>query len=339
MASVAITRVPPRVLNEPQISVSVVTYNNAHCLPVFLDSLRRQTGVKWELFVFDNASRDETPALIQKAALGRLFVSNANIGYGCAHNRNAAWSRGSHLLLLNPDLEFGPDLFAALLRNFKEHPEHSLAGPRILEGSAKQPFPPRYFYPGEGMIALEPGLRRHEIAWLNGCCLIVRREAFERLGGFDPDYFLYQGETDLCLRARRAGYRIGYAGNTSVHHLHRQSQRELSDYEYARRIFQGSAVFWGKHYTSRDVLHMVRFQYWISRLVLGLGPMRRRLPELPAVLSEARLRARSDICREWLESHGHQRVGAGGVPGKIALRQCRIALELIVQRKFPLDDY
>src|SRR5262249_27306405 len=189
--------------------------------------------------------------------------------------------------------------------------EHSLAGPRILEGSAKQPFPPRYFYPGEGMIALEPGLRRHEIAWLNGCCLIVRREAFERLGGFDPDYFLYQGETDLCLRARRAGYRIGYAGNTSVHHLHRQSQRELSDYEYARRIFQGSAVFWGKHYTSRDVLHMVRFQYWISRLVLGLGPMRRRLPELPAVLSEARLRARSDICREWLESHGHQRVGPG----------------------------
>jgi GT2 family glycosyltransferase len=339
MASVAMTVGPAGSSSDPQISVSVVTYNNAHCLPGFLDSLRQQTEVRWELFVFDNASRDETPALIRKAGLGELFVSNANIGYGRGHNYNVARCRGPHLLFLNPDLEFCPDLFAALLRYLNEHLDHVLAGPCILEGPARRPFPPRHFYPGEGMIALEPGLRRPSIAWLNGCCFIVRRDVFEKLGGFDPDYFLYQDETDLCLRVRRAGYQIGHADKSAVYHLHRQSQRELSEYEYARRIFQGSTTFWGKHYPPNDVLRMVRFQYWISRMLLGLDLLRRWLPDLPAVLNEARLRARNDICREWLETHGYRRVGFGGVPGKIVLRQCRLVVEWIVQRRFPLDDY
>jgi N-acetylglucosaminyl-diphospho-decaprenol L-rhamnosyltransferase len=55
------------------------------------------------------------------------------------------------------------------------------------------------------MIALESGLRRREIAWLSGCCLIIRRAALERLAGFDPDYFLYQEDTDLRLLVSRYG--------------------------------------------------------------------------------------------------------------------------------------
>lgn len=323
----------------PQISVSVVTYNSASHLPMFLESLRRQTAVTWEAFFFDNASRDETPELIRNAGLGALIPSEANIGYGRGHNRNFAQCRGSHLLVLNPDLQFGPELFAGLVNYLEEHPERSVAGPRVLEGAAKRLFLPRHFYPGEGMVALEAGLRRREIAWLSGCCLIIRRAAFETLAGFDPDYFLYQEDTDFCLRARRAGYLIGYAPKVEVHHLHRQSQAELSEYEYARRIFQGSAVFWAKHYPRTDVLRMVRFQYWTSRLLLGLGPARRWLPELPDVLSEARLRARGDTCREWLEKNGRRQIGFAGLPGKIALRQCRLAVESIRQRRFPLDDY
>ncbi|ULA62713.1 MAG: hypothetical protein LZF86_50093 [Nitrospira sp.] len=324
---------------DPQISVSVVTYNNEHCLPGFLDSLRQQTDVRWELVFFDNASQDGTAALLQQAAMGTLIVNDENIGFGRAHNRSAAQCQGAYLLILNPDLEFGPGLFAELLRYLENHPEQALAGPRILEGAARQPFPPRHFYPGEGMIALEPGLRGRSIAWLNGCCLMIRREVFEQLGGFDADYFLYQDETDLCFRARQAGYQIGYTETASVQHLHRQSQRELSEYEYARRLFKGSAVFWGKHYPQRDVLRMVRFQYWISRALLGLNRLRKYWPNLPAILSDARLRGRNEICREWLEKHGHRRIGLSGVPGKIALRQCRLAVAWILLGRFPLDDY
>jgi GT2 family glycosyltransferase len=326
----------PRI-SDPQIAVSVVTYNNAECLPSFLECLRQQQGVIWEAFFFDNASQDKTAELIRQSALGELFLSGTNLGYGRSHNHNVARSRAKHVLLMNADLQFRPDLFAKLLCHLEEHPEHSLAGPAILEGPDKRPFPPRYFYPGEGMVVLEGGLRRQEIAWLNGCCLMIRRDVFRAVGGFDPDYFLYTGETDFCLRARRAGYRLGYAQNSVVYHLHRQSQRELSDYDHARRIFQGSAVFWEKHYALRDVLDMVRFQYWISGLLLGLSWAQGWLPQWSTRLSEARLRARRDICREWLDRHGHRVFGLA--PPKIVMQQCRIAVEWILQRRFPLDDY
>jgi GT2 family glycosyltransferase len=327
MASITMSGGPGGLSSDPILSVSVVTYNSSHCLPAFFASLRQQRDVKWELFYFDNASRDGTAELIRQEKLGELFVSEENIGYGRAHNHNAIRCRGAYLLFLNPDLEFGPDLFASLVRYLEQHPSHALAGPRILEGDARREFPPRHFYPGEGMVALEPGLRRATIAWLSGCCLLVRREVFDKVGRFDPDYFLYQEETDLCLRARRAGYHIGHAGDTAVNHLHRQSQRELSENEYRRRIFEGSALFWEKHYARRDVLRMVRFQYWVTRMLLGLKPIRRWLPPLPAVLSESRLQARNDVCRRWLEKHGYRRIGLCGVPGKIASRQCHIAIE------------
>jgi N-acetylglucosaminyl-diphospho-decaprenol L-rhamnosyltransferase len=324
----------PRVgaSSAPQISVSVVTYNNAQGLPVFLDALGHQEGVSWEAFFFDNGSHDATDELIRKAGLGELFVSETNIGYGRAHNHNAARSRGNYLLILNPDLRFDSDLFASLLDDVKARPELAFAGPRILEGPNRRPFPPRRFYPGEGMTALE-------IAWLNGCCLLVKRTAFEKLGGFDTDYFLYQAEADLCLRARRAGYRLGYVGNAVVYHGQRESQRDLSEYEYSRRIFEGSAVFWNKHYPPRDVVRMLSFQYWMCGVLLALGKFRVRIPLSQHLLSDARLRARRDVCAQLLERDPH-RVSPFRVTSiRIAARQLRLVLEWIRQRRFPLDDY
>lgn len=329
----------PETSAGPQLSVSVVTHNNAECLPGFFNSLRQQTELSWELFFFDNASQDGTQQVLRAAAPGRWFASETNIGYGRAHNYNATRCSGRYILLSNPDLVFGPGVFSGLVSYLEEHPEYALAGPQVVEGRAKRPFSPRRFYPGEGMLGLKPGLRRQEIAWLSGCCLLVRREVFEELGGFDPDYLLYQEDADFCLRLRSFGYRIGSARRPIVHHLHRQSQQGLSEYEYARRVFQGSAVFWRKHYRNRDVLRMMRFQYWTSRFLLSLKPMLEWLPELPTVLSEARLRARMDICRLELEQGGNRRLGVAGLPGKITLRHCHLALEWILQGRFPLDDY
>ncbi len=146
-----------------------------------------------------------------------MTPNGTNVGYGRGHNDNLTRCRGSYVLVLNPDLEFDMGLFAGLASHLEKNPSVAIAGPRILEGVNRRPFPPRYFYPGEGMVALERGLRRTEIAWLSGCCFIVRRGVFEALGGFDPDFFLYQEDTDFCLRTRRAGHRIGYVPSTMVH--------------------------------------------------------------------------------------------------------------------------
>jgi N-acetylglucosaminyl-diphospho-decaprenol L-rhamnosyltransferase len=321
----------------PQLSVSIVTYNNEQCLPSLLDALRQQTGVHTETYFFDNGSADGTCELIRRSGIGRLHANTENIGYGRAHNHNISRCRSKYVLMLNPDLEFGPALFAGLLAFAEAHPEYAFIGPHVLEGPAQRPFPPRYFYPGEGMIALEPGFQRKEIAWLNGCCLLGRRDAIEEINGFDPDYFLYQSETDLCLRARRAGCRLGYCAGTVVRHLHRQSQRESSEYEYAVRVFEGSAVFWRKHYQAADVLTMVRFQHWLSGILMAVHGGLSWLSFAPSI-SAARLRARRDVCRKILDASPPQ----GRALSKwrpIASRQSRLALEWIKRGHFPLDDY
>lgn len=323
---------------EPSVVVSVVTHNNAGCLEVFLAALRSQRGVEWEARFFDSASTDETPTLLAEAGLGITHAHESNAGYGRGHNYNIARSSAEYILVLNADLEFGPDMVARLLRHMQLHPEHGIAGPAIVEGEARKPFPPRMFYPGEGMIALERGLRRREIAWINGCCMMLRRSAIEALGGFDEDYFLYQAETDLCLRARRAGHTLGFAPDVTVVHLHRQSQRDDSEYEYGRRLFEGSAVFWRKHYSPADYSRLVRFQYRLSRLLLLFGKPLGLLPSMSHPLGSERLRARRDVCADLVKANASH-PGTRVVPGRIVTRQSRVALEWLIQRRFPLDDY
>jgi Predicted glycosyltransferases len=323
----------------PDVSISIVSYENESCIDSLLSDLRAQRGISWEAFVFDNASSDDTVRLLSKASDVRLFASDENTGYSAAHNRNIAVSRGRYVLVLNADVRFPPDLLARLAEHLDSHSAEALAGPTVLEGNSRQPFPPRHYYPGEGMIELEPALDRSEIAWLNGCCLMARRDVLNELGGFDEDFFLYQAETDLCLRARRAGHSLGWVKDVTVHHLHRQSQRNISEYEYSRRLFEGSSVFWRKHYSPADVVRMARFQILMSASVIPLDKPLSLLGVLPTTLSRDRLRARRDVCRRLLSFFPTTRDNHSSFGTRIASRQSRLALEWMRQRRFPIDDY
>jgi GT2 family glycosyltransferase len=323
----------------PDVSVSIVSYENESCIDSMMSDLRAQKGVSWDAVVFDNASSDNTVRRLGSATDLTIVASPKNVGYSAAHNRNISASTGRYVLLLNADVRFPPDLLARVVRHLDDHPSHGMAGPKVLEGNRRQHFPPRHFYPGEGMIELEPRLQRSEIAWLNGCCLMARRSVLEELGGFDEDFFLYQAETDLCLRARRGGHSLGWVPDVSVHHLHRQSQRDISEYEYSRRIFEGSAVFWRKHYPEPDVARMARFQILMSTTVMPLEKPLSLLGVLPPALSRDRLRARRDVCRRLLSSLPAHNGGRPSFGRRIASRQSRLAFEWMRQRRFPIDDY
>ncbi len=322
----------------PDVSVSIVTHNNEGCADDLIRDLEAQEGVSWEAFVFDNASGDATCEIVRRSKRVSVFESEENLGYSKGHNRNIKQAKSRHVLLLNPDVRFSPDTLSGLVAYLDRHPEVAMVGPRILEGDDRRHFAPRRFYPGEGMVALEPGFRRSSIAWLNGCCILARSDALGDLGGFDEDYFLYQAETDLCLRARRRGFVLGWTPKVVVHHIHRQSQRDISEYEYGRRLFEGSAVFWKKHFAPADILGMAQFQMGSSRVLSLAGKALERVSRLPPELNPDRLKARRDVCRELIASNP-----AAGKPtravARIALRQMRLAAESIRQGRFPLDDY
>jgi GT2 family glycosyltransferase len=321
------------------VSVSVVTYDSARCLPGLLAGLRAQTGVTFETLVVDNGSRDDTRALLARADGIDVTLNEDNVGFGRAHNQTLARCRGRYVLLLNPDVRFASDLLARLVAWLDAHPECALAGPRVLEGDVRREFPPRRSYPGEAMVPLDRDDARGAIAWLNGCCLIARREVLDALRGFDPDFFLYGEEVDLCLRARRAGHVLGFCPDAVVHHLQQQSQTAIGAEERSRRLFEGIATFWEKHHQPADVRRMLRFQSWACRFVLLAAPIlplvARRWPSFDV----ARIRARGAVCRQRLGVARGARATLRELPYAIALRHVTLLQRWIRDRALPLDDY
>jgi N-acetylglucosaminyl-diphospho-decaprenol L-rhamnosyltransferase len=322
----------------PDLSVSIVTYNSQDCLETLFASLAAQEGVAWELFIVDNASTDRTPDILSQRGLGQVTKNARNAGFGRGHNQNGQRFRGRYLLFLNPDMELPPGLFTGLVRFLDNNPSIAIAGPKVLEGPSLSPFPPRLSYPGQMLMPVGPALAAGEPAWVNGCCLAIRRRVFEDIGAFDPDYFLYFEEVDLCWRARQAGLQLGWLPQFEVRHYGRGSQRNISEYEQARELFAGAVLFWEKRYTERDQAAMLRVQVLAAQLLLTASRLfKSRWPAYEG-LRPARLQARRDICREWLVRHGFGPWSLDPRCLRIAMRLARVGADWALRRRFPFDD-
>lgn len=321
------------------LSVSIVTYNSEESLPSLFSSLQAQEGIDWELFLVDNASSDRTAAILRERGVENLIQNAENAGFGRAHNQNLGRFRGRYLLFLNPDVQLPRGLFAALVRFLDDHPGIAAAGPAVLEGPLQRPFLPRRFYPGEAFIPLLAELDRTEPAWINGCCLAIRRDVFTAAGGFDPDYFVYMEEVDLCWRVRQAGYRIGWLNDYQVLHRGRGSQGELSEYEQACKLFSGAVLFWEKRYSAGDRAALLRFQVGGAAILLAFAKIRGRPRPPGSRLSPARLRARRDVCRVALRRQGRRLCWFDARSLRILLRLARLLAEWVRRGgRLPLDD-
>lgn len=193
------------------------------------------------ILVVDNASGDTVGARLASEVPGARLVTEAeNRGYGAACNRGARETVGDYLLFLNSDTAVAPGAVAALVAALERNPAAAAAGPRLLnpDGSLQPsiqrlPTPWRIFCESSGLAALSGGrgiLRGHtktredherarEVEALKGAALLLRRGAFEGIGGFDETFFLYAEETDLLARLAARRHRILYVPEARVTHL------------------------------------------------------------------------------------------------------------------------
>ena len=216
----------------------VVSYNSRRHLEVCLDSLR-DDGVQ-SIVVVDNGSTDGSPESAVDA--GAVLVrSPGNVGYGRAANLGAGRppaSEARYLLICNPDLEVQPGALAVLARALDSDAALGAVGPRLCntDGSlypSARTFPDLVDAMGHGLLGLvaphNPFTRRYRLLdwdhsepasvdWVSGACFLVRREAWDSVAGFDPSYFMYMEDVDLCWRLRRAGWQIGYEPAAEVIH-------------------------------------------------------------------------------------------------------------------------
>ena len=224
----------------PGLSIVIVSYNTRDLTLACLRSIHRYPPEgQWEVIVVDNASQDgSVEALREEFPLVELIALGENLGFAGGNNRGLVRSRREVLVLLNSDAEAHPHAFANLQRAFRAHPEMAAGGGRLLNTDGSQQWSIRYFPrvsnrlseafflhklfsgPRWGEIENRPSRYAtfHEVEWLSGAYLAVRREWYERLGGLDRGFFMYSEDADWCYRIHRAGGRVFYLPDSVVTH-------------------------------------------------------------------------------------------------------------------------
>jgi len=216
----------------PRVSVIIVSYNSAARLPRCLASL---AGAD-EIIVVDNASCDGSADVA--AELGaKVIESGANIGFGAGCNRGAAIATGDYFLFLNPDASLTNGSLKALRQAALTYPDAAAFGARLEgEGEAARIQFQSYIEAQTRLHAPASAMPRGEccVGFLSGAALMVQRQSFEAVGGFDERIFLYYEDDDLCYRLRRLGRALIFVPEAEVMHARGQSSRRTIGGSYRR---------------------------------------------------------------------------------------------------------
>ncbi len=241
----------------PTVSAIVVSYNTGAELLRCLASLATHVRLPLEVVVVDNASRDGSPDLVRAAyPTARVIENRSNRGFSAANNEGLRASTGPQVLILNPDAEVTPGAVETLSGILDARPPVGVVGPltRNPDGSVQVSFGPdltplaewrqrrlvrgvRDRRPAALREAAARAATEHDPSWVSGSCLLARRRALESVGGFDEGFFLFEEDADLCLRLRRAGWRVLFTPAAEVRHALGRSMDqapELARLEYDR---------------------------------------------------------------------------------------------------------
>ncbi len=201
-----------------------------------------------------------------------LIETGCNLGFGGGVNRGVAATTTPLVLVCNPDLVVHDGAIAELVRALGEQPDWAMIGPKILDRSGEtypsvRRFPSLLDAAGHALLAplwpKNPFTARYRsgdvakpkwgVDWISGACFLIRREAFEALGGFDEGFFMFAEDLDLCFRAHELGFGIGYAPGAVVTHVEGVSRRR-QPYKMLIAHHRSAFRFQAKHANSLQTL-------------------------------------------------------------------------------------
>ena len=261
-----------RSLRRVDVSVVVVNYNTAHLLKEMRDALDASSAsLSVEIIIVDNASRDESVVVLKRDfADAKLIFNDTNVGFGRANNQGLAIATGRHILLLNTDAFVAPDTLSKTIAYMDEHSDCGVLGVRLVgrDGVLQPccryfPTPWNLFLNRTGLHKFFPGTRMvddmdwdhasvRECDWIVGCYFLIRREVTDRVGLFDPRYFLYSEEVDLCRMTKSAGWKVVFYPHTTVIHIGGESAKSDSPLTSGGQIsslqIESELLYFRKHH-------------------------------------------------------------------------------------------
>ncbi len=287
-------------------SIIVVSYNTRELLRECLAStLAECADLDAEIIVVDNGSTDGSIEMVERGfPQVELVRSPINLGFGVANNVALKRARGRYLVLLNSDAFFTPGALSLAIRHMEETPSCGLAGGLLTGRDGEwQPSAKVFHSILEDLIVLT-GLadkfprsrifgrmnrtwadqsQPAQVDWVPGAFAIIRRSALERVGMFDPIFFLYYEEVDLCRRIKEAGMQVWYWPDVVVLHLGGQSSKKLTSLEFSEQSAQvvlwrmrSTLLYYRKHHGRK-----VWLAKWMEKTLYRLTVVRNRWSASP----------------------------------------------------------
>ena len=252
----------------PQLSIVIVTFNSTDQIDTCLQSLvNTLPPIDYETIVVDNASPDGTAATVRRRwPAVRVIDARGNTGFSRANNIGIRASSGPFVLVLNPDTKVHAGAVMRLLEVLASRPDAAVVGPRLVDGQGRVELS---FGSMIGPVAelrqkvlvrgndrglpiirqyVDHATRRpHEVDWVSGACLLVRREDAEAAGLFDERYFMYAEDVDFCAGIRALGRKVLFVPAAEVSHFRGRSVASMPGAtEVAYRRSQ--IAFYAKHH-------------------------------------------------------------------------------------------
>ncbi len=262
------------------LSIIIVNYNVKEFLQNLIHSIEKASAnITKEIIVVDNASDDGSVEFIKSNYPQiNLIVNNSNLGFGKANNLGMMQAEGNYILLINPDTIVAEDTFDKMIKFFEEHTEVGLAGCKILNPDGTLQLACRRSFPGPwtsftkvtGLSNVFPKSKlfakynltyldenqSYEVDAISGSFMMMRKEVYQKVGGFDEQFFMYGEDLDLCYRIQKAGFKVFYFHDTQIIHYKGESTKR-SNIDEVKMFYNAMHLFVKKHLSSSFIVELI----------------------------------------------------------------------------------
>lgn len=222
--------------SQPSAAIIILNWNTAHFLKQFLPSVVRARYPNKEIYVIDNNSADESVAMMKTDFPEvHLLIMAENKGYATSYNYGLSTIQADYYILLNSDIEVTEDFMTPIINLMEKNPGIGICQPKLLSLAEKQTFEyagaaggwiDRMGYPfarGRVLLTVEKDSGQYdavqEIFWATGACMFLKKEVYQKIGGFYDYYWMHQEDIDLCWRAQKSGFKIYTCPDSVVYHI------------------------------------------------------------------------------------------------------------------------
>lgn len=255
------------------LSIIIVNYNVKEFLQNLIHSIEKASlNLTKEILIVDNASDDGSVEFIkEKFPQIKLIANQKNLGFGKANNIGLKQANGKYILLINPDTLVAEDTFEKMIKFFESNSEAGLAGCKILNPDGSLQLACRRSFPGPwtsftkvtGLSNLFPNSKifarynltyldenkTYEVDAISGSFMMMRKEVYEKVGGFDEQFFMYGEDLDLCYRIQKSGFKVYYVHSTQIIHYKGESTKR-SSLDETKVFYNAMHLFVKKHLSS-----------------------------------------------------------------------------------------